>query len=179
MYSIYSQIIYKFFKNLIMDSKVIVVADEATGSVINVSENNSEFGYVRVSQTRTMIDDNGFLKRRIVSALIPGKIEDLQATGFHAGQVLNGRVIIQEALLPFNQKNPERDLKIAGDTGILCTLGGLPIYRRTVFSFNEGLQDDLIKHDNVQELRAAYAASMKSNTSALKQAAVNDDFDIA
>jgi hypothetical protein len=162
-----------------MDSKVIVVADEATGSVINVSENNSEFGYVRVSQTRTMIDDNGFLKRRIVSALIPGKIEDLQATGFHAGQVLNGRVIIQEALLPFNQKNPERDLKIAGDTGILCTLGGLPIYRRTVFSFNEGLQDDLIKHDNVQELRAAYAASMKSNTSALKQAAVNDDFDIA
>jgi hypothetical protein len=162
-----------------MDSKVIVVADEATGSVINVSENNSEFGYVRVSQTRTMIDDNGFLKRRIVSALIPGKIEDLQATGFYANQVLNGRVVVQEALLPFNQKNSERDLKIAGDTGILCTLGGLPIYRRTVFSFNEGLQDDLIKHDNVEELRAAYAASMKSNTSALKQAAVNDDFDIA
>ena len=162
-----------------MDSKVIVVADEATGSVINVSENNSDYGYVRVSQTRTMIDDNGFLKRRVVSALIPGTIEDLQATGFHAGQVLNGRVVVQEALLPFNQKNPERDLKIAGDTGILCTLGGLPIYRRTVFSFNEGLQDDLIKHDNVEELRAAYAASMKSNTSALKQAAVNDDFDIA
>ena len=162
-----------------MDSKVIVVADEATGSVINVSENNSEFGYVRVSQTRTMIDDNGFLKRRIVSALIPGKIEDLQATGFYASQVLNGRVVVQEALLPFNQKNPERDLKIAGDTCILSTLGGLPIYRRTVFSFNEGLQDDLIKHDNVEELRAAYAASMKSNTSALKQAAVNDDFDIA
>jgi hypothetical protein len=162
-----------------MDSKVIVVADEATGSVINVSENNSDYGYVRVSQTRTMIDDNGFLKRRIVSALIPGTIEDLQATGFHAGQVLNGRVVVQEALLPFNQKNPERDLKIAGDTGILCTLGGLPIYRRTVFSFNEGLQDDLIKHDNVEELRAAYAATMRSNTSALKQAAVNDDFDIA
>jgi hypothetical protein len=162
-----------------MDSKVIVVADEATGSVINVSENNSDYGYVRVSQTRTMIDDNGFLKRRIVSALIPGTIEDLQATGFHAGQVLNGRVVVQEALLPFNQKNPERDLKIAGDTGILCTLGGLPIYRRTVFSFNEGLQDELIKHDNVEELRAAYAATMRSNTSALKQAAVNDDFDIA
>jgi len=162
-----------------MDSKVIVVADEATGSVINVSENNSDYGYVRVSQTRTMIDDNGFLKRRVVSALIPGTIEDLQATGFHAGQVLNGRVVVQEALLPFNQKNPERDLKIAGDTGILCTLGGLPIYRRTVFSFNEGLQDELIKHDNVEELRAAYAVSMKSNTSALKQAAVNDDFDIA
>ena len=102
-----------------------------------------------------------------------------EATGFYANQVLNGRVVVQEALLPFNQKNPERDLKIAGDTGILCTLGGLPIYRRTVFSFNEGIQDDLIKHDNVEELRAAYAASMKSNTSALKQAAVNDDFDIA
>lgn len=162
-----------------MDSKVIVVADEATGTVINVSENNPDYGYIKVSQTRTMVDDNGFLKRRVVSALIPGQLEDLQATGFYAGQVLNGRVLIQESLMPFNQKNPERDLKIAGDTGIICTLGGLPIYRRTLFSFNQEGQDELIKHDNVEELRAAYAASMKSNTSALKQAAINDDFDIA
>ncbi len=162
-----------------MDSKVIVVADEATGTVINVSENNPEFGYIRVSQTRTMIDDNGFLKRRVVSALIPGPINDLKDTGFYAGQILNGRILIQESLMPFNQKNPERDLKIAGDTGILCTLGGLPIYRRTLFSFNQDGQDELIKHDNVEELRAAYAATMKSNTAALKQAALSDDFDIA
>ena len=162
-----------------MDSKVVIVADEATGTVINVSENNPDFGYVRVSRTRTMIDDNGFLKRRVVSALIPGPINDLRDTGFYAGQILNGKVFIQESLQPFNQKNPERDLKVAGDTGIICTLGGLPIYRRTLFSFNHEAQDELIKHDNVEELRAAYAATMRSNTNALKQAALNDDFNIA
>ena len=46
-----------------MNSKVFVQADE-TGAVINVSENNSEYGYVRVQQTRTMIDDNGFVRRK-------------------------------------------------------------------------------------------------------------------
>jgi len=161
-----------------MNSKVFVQADE-TGAVINVSENNSEYGYVRVQQTRTMIDDNGFVRRKSITALMPGTIEDLEAMNLYGGQALDGKIVIEESLNPFNKKNPERDLKIAGETGIVCTLGGLPIYRRTVFSFNEGLQDDLIKHDNVEELRAAYAASMKSNTSALKQAAVNDDFDIA
>ena len=61
-----------------MNSKVFVQADE-TGAVINVSENNPEFGYVRVQQTRTMIDDNGFVRRREISALMPGSVEDLKA----------------------------------------------------------------------------------------------------
>ena len=43
-----------------MDSKVKVVADATTGLVINQSQ-NPEFGYVRVVQTRVVIDDNGFM----------------------------------------------------------------------------------------------------------------------
>jgi hypothetical protein len=141
-----------------MNSKVFVVADE-TGAVITVSENNPEYGYVRVEQTRTMIDDNGFIRRKLMSALIAGTVEDLTAMNLYGGQALDGKIVIEESLNPFNKKNPERDLKVAGETGIVCTLGGLPIYRRTKFSFNPAASDSpSIQHDNVEELRAAYAA---------------------
>ena len=40
--------------------KVKVVANATTGSVINVSENNPDYAYVRLEQKRPFIDDNGF-----------------------------------------------------------------------------------------------------------------------
>jgi len=156
-----------------MNSKVIVTADATTNSVVNVSE-NPEWGYLRVEQIRTMIDDNGFLKRKSVSAIVPGLLSDLQASGFFAGQQLDGKIVVEESLEPFNKKTPERDLKVAGETGIVCTYGGLPIYRRTKFSLDGSMQDMLIKHDNVEELRAAYANSQRANTEALKNAAGQD-----
>ena len=159
-----------------MNSKVIVTADATTNSVVNTSE-NPEWGYIRVEQIRTMIDDNGFLKRKSVSAIVPGLLSDLQASGFFAGQQLDGKIVVEESLEPFNKKTPERDLKIAGETGIVCTLGGLPIYRRTKYSLDGSTQDSLIKHDNVEELRAAYASSQRANTEALKNAA-SLEFDI-
>lgn len=155
-----------------MDSKVTVIADE-TGAVINLSANNSEFGFVKVQQVRTMIDDNGFLKRKPVNALIQGKIEELREAGFYAGQQLDGKIVIEEALQPFNKKAPEKDLKVAGDTNIVCTLGGLPIYRRTKFTFTSNVEDHLIKHDNIDELRSAY--SNKTVKTAIKP---NGDFSI-
>ena len=80
-----------------MGTKVTVIGNEA-GQVINVSENNPEFGYVRVQQTRTMFDDNGFLRARKVFALIPGKVEELEMANFRAGQELQGQIIVKEAL---------------------------------------------------------------------------------
>jgi hypothetical protein len=154
-----------------MNSKVFVVADE-TGAVINVSD-NSDYGYVRVQQTRTMIDDNGFVRRKSISALMPGLVEDLKAMNLYGGQALDGKIVIEEALSPFNKKNPERDLKIAGETGIVCTLGGLPIYRRTKFTFNESTPDSTVDHDNIDELRAAYAA--QASNAAVQP---NEDFSI-
>ena len=155
-----------------MNSKVFVMADE-TGSVINVSENNSDYGYVRVQQTRTMIDDNGFIRRKSISALMPGLFEDLKEMNLYANQALNGKIVIEESKSPYNKKNPERDLKIAGETGIVCTLGGLPIYRRTKFTFNESAVDVTVDHDNVDELRSAYAAQEK-----VKAMQPNEDFSI-
>jgi len=161
-----------------MNSKVVVLADETTGAVVNVSQNNSEYGYLRVQQVRTMIDDNGFLRRKPVSALIPGTVDELKATGFFANQQLDGKIVVEESLEPFNDKEPTRDLKVAGETGIVCTLGGLPIYRRTKMSFDGTSADTLVKHDNIEELRQAYQNASKANSDVLKEAGKNTEFSV-
>lgn len=161
-----------------MNSKITVLADEATGTVVNVSQNNPDYGYIRVQQIRTMIDDNGFLRRKPVSALIPGTVDELKATGFFANQQLDGKIVVEESLEPFNDKEPTRDLKVAGETGIVCTLGGLPIYRRTKMSFDGTAADTLVKHDNIEELRQAYQNASKANSDVLKEAGKNTEFSV-
>ena len=151
-----------------MNSKVKVVANATTGAVVNVSENNPEYGYVRLEQTKAVIDDNGFLKNRTISTLLQGETSALQGMGFFAGQELDGRICIQESLEPFNSKNPERDLKVGGATGIVCTKGGSAIYRKTVYDPTGSKAETFVQHDNVEELRAAYeaqraGAAMKPN----------------
>ena len=154
-----------------MSSKAVIVADATTGSVINMSS-NPDFGYVRVEQAVNQYDDNGFLRRKKLSAIISAPIGDLQDAGYYAGQLLDGRVIIQESTSPWNEKNPERDLKVAGSTGIVCRLDGAPIYRRTLYTEKENVKDTLIAHDNVEELRAAYETN---KVSAIKP---NEEFGI-
>ena len=158
-----------------MNTKVIVLSDETTGAVVNISENSPEWGYIRVKQTRILADEkSGFLRAKTVTALMPGLVEDLQAADFHAGQAISGKIVIEEALTPFNKKNPERDLKIAGKTNIVCRIEGEPIYRRTRFSFNVEAEDTYKAHDNIEELRSAYEAELTS-TKAVKP---NEDFSI-
>jgi hypothetical protein len=154
-----------------MNAKVKVVGD-AQGNVINQSS-NPLYGHVKVVQIRTVFDDKGFMRARPVNALIHGTVEDLQMAGYYAGQELPGKVIINESLESFNDKNPERDLKIAGKTGIICSVEGNPIYRKTVYSPFANAEDTLIQHDNVEALREAYEAEQAST--AVKP---NKQFDI-
>jgi len=144
-----------------MSSKVVVVADATTNSVINLS-NNPEFGYIRVEQAVNQYDDNGFLRRKKLSAIISAPIQDLKDAGYYAGQLLDGKIIVQESLEPFNSKTPERDLKVAGSTGIVCRVEGAPVYRRTLYTEKENVKDTFIAHDNVEELRAAYDSTKSS-----------------
>lgn len=159
-----------------MDSKVKVSKSE-NGSVLNISENNPEYGWVLLQQVRTIVDDNGFLRRKPVSAVLPGNIEDMKAMNFYGDQEMPGKILIKESLIPFNAKNPDRDLKIAGDTGIVCRLEGLPIYRKTYYSTKANVDDIFVQHDNKEEIKGVYNNSIKSNTEALQKAA-SEDFDI-
>ena len=157
-----------------MNSTVKVVADATTGAVVKISDNNPDFASVRLEQVRTVIGNNNFIERKVVSTLLQGDTADLTAMGFYAGQELPGTIVIEESMTPFNKKTPERDLKVAGETGIVCTVGGQPIYRRAVYSTAANAQDTLIKHDNVEQLRSAYA---QANSAGIKSAA-GQDFNI-
>lgn len=143
-----------------MNAKVKVCGDEA-GNVIVRSQNNPEYGHIRVEQSRMVIDDGGFAKRKKISALIPGTIDDLKGFDWRVNEEVPGQIIIKESLLPFNPKDPERDFKIAGASGVLCTKGGSPIYRKHFYSLNPNAADILEQHDNTEEIQMAYASEDK------------------
>jgi hypothetical protein len=141
-----------------MTTKVRVTADQ-NGNIIGVSQNNPEYGYIRVEQGCTVINANGWLRNTKRSALIKGTVKDLVEAGFTEGQELPGRIIVVESHNPFNPENPDRDLKVAGETGVICRVGDQPIYRQTFYSSNDNAQDELIMHTNTEEIREVLAAS--------------------
>lgn len=153
-----------------MNSKVKVTADETTGAVVITSKNNPEWGHIRLEQSRVIIDDNGFARKKPISALIHGTVEDLQSFNWKAGQELPGQICFKESLEPFNFNQPERDYKIAGKTGVVCCLDGQPIYRKTFYTTNSSVENVSIAHNNVDAIRAAYAV----NEEALEKSGIND-----
>ena len=95
-----------------------------------------------------------FLNQEQFLTLLQGTVEDLQSMHFFAGQDLEGKIQIKESLEPFSEKYPERDIKKAGETGIICSVEGNPIYRKTVYDMTGAKADKFEQHDNVDELRA-------------------------
>lgn len=141
-----------------MDSKVIVTAN-AEGHVVVRNEDNPDWGYIRVEQNRMDIDDlTGIAKLQKVSALIPGLVNDLRTFGFADKQEIEGKIRVVEQLTPFNNKYPDKDIKIAGRSGIACCVGDSPIYRKNFYTRNETLTDQRIAHTNEAEIKAAYAS---------------------
>lgn len=142
--------------------KVKVLADN-NGGIIRVSYNNPEYGYIRVAQEDVQINNGGWLKYATRSALIKGKIEDLQKAKYTEGQEINGKIVIKESLKPFNPQIADKDLKIAGNTGIVCRVEDQPIYRQTIFTQNLNEHDELITHTNGDEIREVQKAQSEMN----------------
>ena len=88
-----------------MASKVQIVADEL-GNVIRQSTNNPEYGFIRLTQSRSMIGANNFVNVKNLSTLIHGKIEELEQTGLQHTKEINGKIYIVEQVTPFNEENP-------------------------------------------------------------------------
>jgi len=143
-----------------MNSNVRVTADD-NGNVVIVSKNNPEWAHIRVEQSRIVIDDNGFARKRTISALVHGTVEDLKSFGWTANSELPGKIIFKESLEPFNVTQPERDYKIAGKTGIVCCQDGQPIYRKTFYTMNANAVDKSEAHTNIEDIRAAYAEGVE------------------
>lgn len=140
-----------------MANKVKVSADR-NGNIIGLSPNNPEYGYIRVEQETNQINSNGWLKLAKRSALIRGTVKDLIAAQFTKDTVLPGKIIVKESFFPFNAENPDKHLKLAGDTGVICRVGDQPIYRETFYSPDPNAEDELIMHTNTEEIREVKAA---------------------
>lgn len=141
------------------NQKVRVTADEL-GNVITQSL-NPKIGYIRIEQQLHTIGLNNWVKNERRSALIFGNIEDLKVLNFKQDQLLDGKIVVDESLQPFNPETAEREMKMAGSTGVPCRVDDQPIYRRTRYTMNMDEQDTLIQHTNTDEIREALA-SIKS-----------------
>jgi hypothetical protein len=158
-----------------MQNKVQIIPDDL-GSVIRVSQNNSEFGHVRLQQERVTFGNTGWVNRKTVSTLLHGKVEDLREMGIQNMKELPGKIVIRESLEPFNSTDPDRDLKIAGDTGIICCQDGQPIYRKTMYTADVNAEDVLVAHNNSEAIREANGNSPTANK--LKAATASQAFDV-
>lgn len=156
-----------------MNASAVTVVGDILGNVVNVSQNNPEYGYVRLQQSHVTISDKGWLKINKRSTLIKGKVSDLIAANFIADSEIPGKIVIIESHEPFNKENPERDLKIAGQTGIVCRVGDQPIYRQTFYTTDENAQDVLIAHDNSDEIKGAIYASKEVSLNVVESSSTN------
>ena len=144
------------------------------GAVIRVSKNNPEFGHVRLTQTKVTFTATGWVKKTNLSTLLHGKVEDLEAMGIQNEKELSGNIVIQEQIAPFSESDPDRDLKIAGETGIICcNADGEPIYRKTMYDGTGSIEDTLVAHANGQAIREANSSTSGANDIAA------DEFDKA
>lgn len=140
-----------------MEKYPVQVAADDYGNIIMLSKNNPEYGCVKLKQVKPIVK-NGWVSFNIRVALLKGKTEDLKEMNFTKGQKLPGKIIVKESLVPFNIESPDRDLKIAGESGIICRINGEPIYRQTFYTENETDCDILISHDNSQEIKDVQSA---------------------
>lgn len=131
-----------------MENNPVVVVADPMGSVIGISDNNSEYGYIRVQQVAKRIGNGGWFSWIKKSALLKGKIEDLKEANFKEGDILPGKIVIKESLSPFYAEDPDKHLKRAGDSGVVCTLDDQPIYRDSIYTTNMEDEDELIQHNN-------------------------------
>lgn len=143
-----------------MTTKVKVQADEL-GNVISPTA-NPEIGYIKLEQKSNIINGN-WVKNQKKTCLIFGKFEELAEFNFTKDQELDGQIIIEESFIPFNEKNAEREIKMAGNTGVPCLLDGQPIYRRQRYTTNMNEQDLLIQHNNTAQIKEAIDANKELN----------------
>jgi len=141
--------------NFLRNSQPVKIERDKLGNVVRQTS-NPEYGYIVLSQKRTSLKD-GWVNEKKYTALLKGRTETLKAISFGKLKELPGNIIVRESTKQTDPNDPNRNLKIAGDSGIiLCTEDGEPIYRETIYD-PTGLEHDiLVQHqkfniNNVQE----------------------------
>lgn len=131
------------------EQQIQIIADD-NGNKIRVSANNPEYAHVRLVQEKIWIAPSGWVRKRNMSTLLHGKLDDLQDLGINKMKYLPGQIVITES-----HNGNDRDIKYAGDTGVICRVDDQPIYRVTEYDASHTRVDTLIAHTNGDEIREA------------------------
>jgi len=158
-----------------MQNQVKIAPDEL-GNVIRVSKNNSDYGHVRITYNSVGFSASGWVNPVNLSALIHGKVEDLNDIGIAKMETLPGKIYVREQFEAFSEVDPNRDLKIAGDTGVVCVgtdtdTGEIdcPIYRKTFYDQTGTVSDILIPHTNSDSIKKANATKSAADGADVSQ----------
>lgn len=145
-----------------MNKLAVIVTANLLGSAFTkgtVGKDGKQYGFIRVESVKH-ISNGGFLKPVKISALIPMSEADYNAAPIAVGTNLSGRIRIEESLT----QTPGSKPKMAGKTGVGCTVNGKQIYRATKWysdvelAATPSLQNDvLLSHDNTDSIKAAVA----------------------
>ena len=147
----------------------LVTVRKENGATVRVS-NNPEYGYVVLEQIASELK-GGWISDKTLTTIIQGKTSVLESMDL--SKPLIGKIVVLESLKPFNDKQPKRDLKYAGDTGIVCMDGDNPIYRKTEFTYDINKHSEFIKHTNGADIRNANSTNQAvESLSAFKQESV-------
>lgn len=130
---------------------------------------------IRLNQSRAEVTQQGFVKLSNRVFYVKGSKEELQALGWNKDTQLTGNLVVQESLEPFNKSNPDYDFKVVPGTGVICTVDGEPIYRRTLWDPTGNVTDTFIAHDNKEEIMAALA--QRDSNSAIMPASTEEAFE--
>jgi len=130
---------------------------------------------IRLNQSKAEVTQQGFVKLSNRVFYVKGSKEELQALGWNKDTQLTGNLVVQESLEPFNKSNPDYDFKVVPGTGVICTVDGEPIYRRTIWDPTGNVTDTFIAHDNKEEIMAALA--QRDSNSAIIPASTEDAFE--
>ena len=130
---------------------------------------------IRLNQSRAEVTQQGFVKLSNRVFYVKGSKEELQALGWNKDTQLTGNLVVQESLEPFNKSNPDYDFKVVPGTGVICTVDGEPIYRRTLWDPTGNVTDTFIAHDNKEEIMAALA--QRDSNSAIIPASTEEAFE--
>ena len=103
-----------------MENDVKVILSKK-GLVANPSA-NPQFGFIQLKQSAMSVDSNGWVRPVNKYALLKGSVADLNALNYSAGKSLIGTIQVIESHEPTNPEDLEQDKKVAGYTGIACTL---------------------------------------------------------
>tara|TARA_R110001592_G_scaffold34089_3_gene117437 strand:- start:4865 stop:5386 length:522 start_codon:yes stop_codon:yes gene_type:complete len=144
-----------------MKNTVTVVLND-DGQIIRPSK-NPDFGYILLEQVVVEIKD-GWIKKNRKTTVVSGETTLLNEQLPYFQKPLLGNIITEESMTPTDLNDPTKDIKMGGDSGVVCMVDNQPIYRTEKFTTDLTKTSTFIKHDNGHEISNKYSSSTEVQT---------------